>query len=232
MPPLPQLLPLVGVLLIIVGFALRLPPMLVVVAAALSSGLAAGMAPLPLLSLFGESFLKNRFLFLFVLTLPVIGLLEREGLRERTSALISGPRLRTLTPGRLLFAYQLLRQATAAVGLTSLGGHPQTVRPLLAPMAAAAAKRLAEGHGDSEPLSQRIFALCAATDNIALFFGEDLFVAFGAVLLTQGVFRQHGLVIEPLRIALWGLPTALCALVVHGLRLHRLDRRLRDGDRR
>jgi uncharacterized membrane protein len=119
-----------------------------------------------------------------------------------------------------------VRQSTAALGLTSLGGHPQTVRPLVAPMCAAAAERIRPRL--SEELRQRIFALAAATDNVALFFGEDLFIAFGAVLLTQGVFRQHGIDLEPLRIALWGLPTAILALMIHGARLVRFDRELEE----
>jgi uncharacterized membrane protein len=76
-------------------------------------------------------------------------------------------------------------------------------------------------------------ALAAATDNIGLFFGEDIFIAFGAVLLIQSFFRDQGLVLEPLAIALWGIPTALAALLIHGARLLRLDRTLaRDARER
>ena len=70
-------------------------------------------------------------------------------------------------------------------------------------------------------------ALSAATDNVGLFFGEDIFIAFGAVLLMQGFYAEHGIVLEPLHIALWGIPTAICAFLIHGWRLARLDRRLR-----
>lgn len=221
-----SLLPLIGVLIVVIGFALRLHPMAVVMVAALASGFAAHLDVVQLLTVLGAAFLKNRFLLLFVLTLPVVGLLEREGLREHAESLMRGlPRARfRLTAGRLLFFYQLLRQLSAALGLTALGGHPQTVRPLLAPMAVAAAEQ------GRAPLDarwrERIFALAAATDNVALFFGEDLFLAFGAVLLTQGVFRQHGIFVEPLRVAFWALPTALAAAAIHGWRLFRLDRRL------
>jgi uncharacterized membrane protein len=218
-----NLWPLLGVLVIVVGFALRLRPVPVVVAAGLTAGLAAGLPFLRILELFGEAFLKNRFLLLFVLTLPVVGLLERRGLREFAQGAVL--RLKTATPGRLLMIYQVLRQGTSALGLTSLGGHPQTVRPLVAPMAEAAAEQLAGGLESAE--RQRIRAMAAGTDNVALFFGEDLFLAFGAVLLMQGVLKDHGIGREPLQIALWGLPTAACALLVHGWRLRRLDARLR-----
>jgi uncharacterized membrane protein len=157
-----------------------------------------------------------------VLTLPVIGLLERNGLREQAERWVLG--LTRLSTGRLLLAYQALRQGAAMLGLTHLGGHPQTVRPLLVPMAEATATRsvgpLPEG------ARERLRAMCAGTDNVGLFFGEDVFVAFGAVLLMQAFLAQHGHAVEPLTIALWGLPTAIAAFIVHGARVARLDHRM------
>ena len=219
-------LPLLGVLAVVVGFVLRLNPVLVVVGAGVVTGLAARFDLVQLLTAFGEGFLRNRLLLLWVFTLPVIGLLEREGLRERAQAWIKT--LENATPGRLLMLYQWLRQGSAAVGLTSLGGHPQTVRPLIAPMAEAAAERLAPHL--NEAARQQIRALAAATDNVALFFGEDIFIAFGAVLLIQGFLKSNGIDVEALQIALWGIPTAIVAVAVHGWRLRRLDKRLKDHD--
>jgi uncharacterized membrane protein len=218
-----NLWPLLGIAVVVLGFALKANPVLVVAAAAVATGLAAGLPFLKLLAVLGEAFLKNRFLLMFVLTLPVIGLLERHGLREHAQAWVG--RLRAATAGRLLILYLLLRQLASSLGLTSLAGHPQTVRPLLAPMAEAAARKT---HGPL-PLatSLGLRAMAAATDNVGLFFGEDIFIAFGAVLLIQGFFREQGLYLEPMRIALWGLPTAVAAFLVHGWRLLRLDADLR-----
>jgi uncharacterized membrane protein len=214
--------PLVGVLVVVAGFALRLNPALVVVAAGIVTGLVAGFDLVEVLSLLGTAFVKQRYLAVFLLTLPVIGLLERHGLRERAQAWIAT--LRGATAGRLLLAYLAARQLTATLGLTSLGGHPQTVRPLLAPMAEGAAELR---HGALPAAErQRLKALCAATDNVGLFFGEDIFIAFGAVLLMQAFYAENGIVLEPLHIALWGIPTAVCAFVIHGSRLARLDARL------
>ena len=217
-----NLWPLTGVALVVVGFALRLNPALVVVAAGVVTGLVAGFDPLAVLALLGEAFVKNRYLALFLLTLPVIGLLERHGLKQHAQAWIA--RLRGATSGRLLLAYLGLRQVTATLGLTSLGGHPQTVRPLVAPMAEGAAEAR---HGALDQAERdRIKALSAATDNVGLFFGEDIFIAFGAVLLIQGVLAENGIVVEPLAIALWGIPTAIAAFLIHGTRLIRHDHRL------
>jgi len=207
--------PLLGVLVVVVGFVLRYNPVLVVVVAGLVSGFAAGMSLPQLLALLGESFVSNRALLLFALTLPTIGLLERAGLREHAHAWIT--RMRGLTLARLLVSYLGLRQLLSMVGLTHVGGHPQTVRPLLAPMSEAAAeKQLGPLRHDQR---QRIHALDAATDNVGLFFGEDVFVAIGAVLLIQGFYAEHGIVLEPLQIALWALPTAIAAFVIHSIRI-------------
>jgi len=216
-------LPLIGIAMVVVGFLLRINPALIVVSAGVVTGLVAGKTPVQVLELLGEAFTKQRYLMVFVLTLPVIGLLERNGLKERAQAWIT--RLRSATAGRLLIGYLAIRQLASALGLTSLGGHPQTVRPLLAPMAEAAAEAK---HGPlPEASRQRLKALSAATDNVGLFFGEDIFIAFGAVLLIQGFYAEHGIQLEPLHIALWGIPTAICAFLIHASRLARLDAQLR-----
>jgi uncharacterized membrane protein len=238
--------PLLGVALVVLGFALRLNPAMVVVGAGFATGLIAGKSPLAVLELLGESFVKNRYLALFLLALPAIGLLERHGLKEHAQAWVA--RLRGATTGRLLIAYLAIRQIAATFGLTSLGGHPQMVRPLVAPMAEGAAQAqldaLQRGRAtsasvpnettpvpDAPPalngaMVERIRAHAAATDNVGLFFGEDVFFAFAAVLLMQAFLAEHGIVLEPWQIALWGIPTALCAFAIHSVRLLRLDRRL------
>jgi uncharacterized membrane protein len=214
--------PLLGVAIVVIGFVLRYNPVVVVVAAGLASGLLAGKPPGELLALLGESFVSNRALLLYLMTLPAIGLLERAGLREHVHRWIS--RLRGMTLARLLVGYLGLRQLLSMVGLTNVGGHAQTVRPLLAPMSEAAAGKTL-GRID-EPTRQRILALDAATDNVGLFFGEDVFVAIGAVLLIQGFYAQNGIVLEPLQIALWALPTAIAAFIIHAIRIALFQRKL------
>ncbi len=216
--------PLLGIAIVVVGFVLRYNPVLVVVVAGLASGLLAGMTPGELLALLGESFVGNRALLLYVLTLPAIGVLERAGLREHVHAWILG--LRGMTLARLLTSYLGLRQLLSMVGLTHVGGHAQTVRPLLAPMAEAAAEKTV-GEVDEDD-RQRVLAMSAATDNVGLFFGEDVFVAIGAVLLIQGFYAEYGIVLEPLQIALWALPTAFAAFAIHALRIVLFQRALRS----
>jgi uncharacterized membrane protein len=214
--------PLLGVAVVVAGFARRQNPVLVVVVAGIVSGIASGMDPGDLLALLGTSFVSNRVLLLFVLTLPVIGLLERHGLRERAQAWIMG--FRRLSLARLLVAYLGLRQLVSMFGLIDIAGHAQTVRPLLAPMSESAAQRDVMLDEDSR---MRVRALAAATENVGRFFGEDVFLAFGAVLLIQRFFAGQGIPLEPFAIALWALPTAIAAFVIHALRILAFQRRLR-----
>ena len=50
-----------------------------------------------------------------------------------------------------------------------------------------------------------------------------MFVAFGAIALMHTFLLGSGLDVEPLHIAFWGIPTAICAFIVHALRLYRFD---------
>jgi uncharacterized membrane protein len=214
--------PLLGVAVVVLGFVLRLNPVIVVVSAGIVSGLTAGLSLPDLLALLGESFVSNRALLLFCFTLPTIGLLERAGLREHALAWIT--RLRGVTMARLLITYLFVRQLLSMAGLIDIAGHAQTVRPLLAPMAESAAEKT-QGGLDREQ-TQRVHALSAATDNVGRFFGEDVFIAFGAVLLIQGFFAQHGISLTPIQIALWAAPTAVAAFVIHAIRIAVFQRRL------
>jgi uncharacterized membrane protein len=226
------MLVLLGIAVVVLGFIARINPLLVILLAAIVTGVAAAVAPgvdiralglaaVNTLAAFGDAFNDNRYFHIVWLVLPIIGLLERAGLQERARLLIA--RVRAATAGRLLITYLLVRQATSALGLTSLGGHPQMVRPLVAPMAEGAAEVQAGG-SLPDALRFRIRAMSAATDNVGLFFGEDIFIAIGSIVLMVGFLEQAGLKVEALDISLWAIPTAICAFVVHGVRLWLFDR--------
>jgi uncharacterized membrane protein len=214
---------LLGVAVIVIGFAVRLNPLLVVVLAALTSGWFAGLSPLQVISAFGKAFNDNRFVSAAYLVLPLVGVLERAGLRERAAAIITG--LRGVSVGRLLVSYMVFRQATTAVGLMPIAGQAQTIRPIVAPMAEAAA----EARDGVPTLKTRyaIRAMAAATDNVSVFFSEDIFVAMGSVLLMVGFLSSSKIVLDPLHLSVWAIPTALAAFAIHATRLMLFDRRLR-----
>ena len=217
------MLTLIGILIVVAGFALRLNPLLVVTVAGLATGLASGLGPIEVVTAFGKAFIESRYVAIVWLVLPVIGLLERAGLKERARTVIAG--IPAATAGRVLTIYFSVRQITAALGLISLGGHAQMVRPLVAPMAEGAA----ENRYGPLPIEtrRRIRAHSAAADNVAVFFGEDIFIAIGSILLIKGFLEQNGIIVQPTQLALWAIPTAIAAWLIHVTRLMLLDRSLR-----
>ena len=95
-------------------------------------------------------------------------------------------------------------------------------------MAEAAAERQGGAPDDAE----RVKAMAAATDTVGLFFGEDIFLAVGSILLMKGVLEGYGIMLEPFQLSIWAIPTAIAAFVIHGTRLWWLDRRLSRGGAR
>jgi len=215
---------LIGILIVAVGFALRLNPLMVVVAAGLATGLAAGLSPTEVLALLGTYFVDNRFMTLPVLLmLPVVGLLERHGLQERVATLIR--RSTAATAGRVLLAYHALRAGASTVAV-NIGNHASMVRPVVAPMAEGAAARSGVPSPDK---TAGIRAHAAASENLGNFFADDIFVALGPVLLIKGVLDAAGVRADVMAIAWWGAPTALWVLAVGWWRYRALDRRLSGG---
>jgi uncharacterized membrane protein len=228
------MLVLLGIAVVVFGFIVRANPLLVVMAAALTTGLAAAWTPaadlmtmwdagVATLAQFGKAFNDSRYISLIWLVLAAIGLLERSGLQERARILIA--QIPAATTAGVLWVYFVMRQILSALGLTSLGGHAQMVRPLVAPMAEAAAEQRFGPLPDRERYLIRSHS--AAADNIGLFFGEDIFIAIGSILLMVAFLEQSGITVEPLQLSVWAIPTAIAAFAIHSMRLVLLDRALR-----
>ncbi len=215
-----KLVKLIGILLVAVGFLFRLNTLLVVMVAGIVTGMVSGLSFYDVISMFGKFFIENRYMSMpIILTLPVIGILERYGLKERAEALIT--KSKGATTGRVLMSYFTIRESSAALGL-NIGGHAQTVRPLVAPMAEGAAQGR---YGKlPEKLREKIKANAAAAENTAWFFGEDIFIATGAILLMKGFFDSVGMHVGVWDMALWGIPTAISALIVSWIRFRRFDK--------
>ena len=92
--------PLIGILVIIVGFAMRFNPLLVVSAAGLITGWAVGIDFISLIATFGEKFMNARQLASFLLILPVIAVLERYGLQQRAKTWVAN--IKGATTARIL----------------------------------------------------------------------------------------------------------------------------------
>lgn len=216
MDNLHQLLVLSGILVMVVGLALRFNALLVVIVAGFVTGIAAQIPLREIITTIGDAFIKNRYMSLFVLVLPVIGLAEHFGLRERAEALIL--KLKTVTAGRIFSLYMLIRQVSVALGV-SLGGHPAVIRPLIAPMGEAASLK---GRQASKSILDRIRAQAAASENYGNFFGQLLFVASGGLLLIKGVLEQNNITIDFSLLALNHIPTPILTAIQNSVEQHNI----------
>lgn len=200
---------LIGILIILVGFIIKLDTIAVVVFAGIATGLVSGMSFNDVMTTLGKAFVENRYMSIFIISLPVIGLLERYGLRERAAYLIS--KLKSATVGRLTSLYLVIRTVAAMFGIR-IGGHIQFIRPLILPMAMGAGENR-YGKMDKEDV-ETIKSLEGAVENYGNFFGQNFFVASGGVLLIVGVMKEQGYIVEAVDIAKASLPIAIIIMVV------------------
>ena len=106
---------LIGILIIIIGFALNLNTIAVVISAGIATGLVADMSIFEILNTLGETFIAKREMCLYLLTLPVIGLCERYGPKEKAIMLIK--KAKGLSTGKLLTGYLFIREVSSAVSV-------------------------------------------------------------------------------------------------------------------
>ena len=213
---------LIGILIIIIGFALQLDTIAVVVSAGIVTGLVADMSINEILTTLGTTFINNRTMVLFTLTLPVIGLCERYGLKAKATMLIE--KVKGISTGRFLSGYTLLREISISMGVT-IGGHPLFVSPLISPMSLSASEaKYGKLDENDEDL---IKGYAAASDNIGNFFGQNVFIANSGVLLIVGTLSTAGYDIDNLAIAKASIPIAIIAFLLWILQNYLLDIRLK-----
>ena len=204
-----EVIKLIGVLIVIVGFILKLATLAVVVVAGLATGLVAGMSPMKILETLGTAFITNRTATLFILTLPVIGICERNGLKDKAVDFITS--LKNATPGRLIAIWQIIRTLASAFSLR-IGGHPQFIRPLINPMAQAAAV-VQYGKLD-EKTEDDIKGMCAGSENYGNFFAQNCFMGSSGTLLIVSTLTEQGYPVDALQIAGQSVPIAVFAVIV------------------
>ncbi|HLR35240.1 MAG TPA: DUF969 family protein [Tissierellales bacterium] len=97
---------------------------------------------------------------------PIIGLLEKYGLKERVDYLISN--IKAATTGKILLIYMVIRTLASVLSLR-IGGHVEFIRPLIYPMAEGVA---VNKYGEiPEKEVESIKVLSSATENFVNFYG-------------------------------------------------------------
>lgn len=213
-------LPLIGIVIIVIGFALKLDTIGVVVIAGLVTALVSGLSLTEFLTILGDSFVNQRITTLFVLTLTMVGLSERYGMKEQAVRLISN--LKNLTAGRFLSLYLFIRELAGAFSIR-LGGHPQFIRPLIDPMAQAA---VVNQYGNNVKEEQMIKGQAAAMENIGNFYSQNVFVGAAGTQMIAGFLNEAGFDFAADAIARASIPVAIIALVLGVLYNHQMDRQI------
>lgn len=215
-----EILKLIGVVIVIIGFAIKFDTIATVVIAGLATGLVAGMTSMEIFDTLGKSFISNRTATLFVLTLPVIGVCERYGLKEKAIDFIRS--IKNATTGRVILIYQAIRTLAAAFSVR-LGGHPQFVRPVVVPMAEGAASK----YGEVTPeVSDVIRGASAAAENYGNFYAQNCFMGASGTLLIVATLVEQGFDVSAVQIATWSIPIAVTSVLVGIVRNLMLDKKI------
>lgn len=216
-----ELLKLVGVLIVIVGFALKLDSILIIFLALITTGLVGGLGIGGLLESIGTNFVANRSMAIFIMILLVTGTLERNGLREAAADLIK--KVKGATAGKLICAYGILRGIFGAFNV-GFGGVAGFIRPVLLPMEEGAVKKT--GNEPAEEHMEELKGMSSAMENIIWFFFQVLFVGGSGGILVQTTLASLGYEVELIDLALKEIPVAIVALVVACIFMLRKDKKL------
>lgn len=209
---------LIGIIIVILGFTFKVETLFTILFAGICTGLVSGLSLNEIFTIIGDSFIANRAVSLFIITLPVIGILERYGLRQRAVYLIQ--KIGKLTTGSIFVMYTFIRQIAGLLSIR-MSGHPQFVRPIINPMAQAAG-----GEDLGEEDTEAIKALSAASENFGNFFGQNLFAGSSGVLLIASTLSSQGYNVSEIDIAKASFIMAITALVLVFIQSKIFDKKL------
>lgn len=153
---------LLGIVIVVVGFALKLDSILIVIVAGLATALIGGLGVDGFLVTLGTSFVDNRNMAIFIIILLVTGTLERNGLKTAAANLIG--RVKNATPGVIIALYGVMRMIFAAFNV-SFGGVAGFVRPVIMPMCVGAIE--ASGHTPNDEYVEQVKAMASGMENVA-----------------------------------------------------------------
>jgi len=202
-----ELIKLLGIVIVILGFALKKDSILIILSAAVVTALVGGLGVTGLLQTLGTSFVANRSMTIFILIMLVTGTLERNGLKEAAANLIG--KIKGASSGMVIGAYGIMRGIFGAFNV-SFGGVAGFVRPIILPMATGAIE--ASGKEVNEKHLEEIKGMASGMENIAWFFCQVLFVGGSGGLLVQSTLASLGYHVELIDLVKVEIPVGIFAV--------------------
>lgn len=215
------MLSLIGVLVVIVGFAMKLEPIAIIFVSAAVTAVCGAIPPMELFELVGSTFVANRNQLITIILMILTGTLERNGLKEAGAELIK--KAKGLSTGMLIAIWGVLDQIFIIFKIP-IGGIPSYVRPILMPMTLG----IVEGKGLTvhPEHEETIKALYGKDYNMSNFFGQCLFAANSSVLLIQSTLATLGHEVDVMQIVKVQIPVALFAMFVNAAQTLIVDKRV------
>ena len=222
-----EILKLLGILIVVVGFILKLDSILIIMVAAIVTALVSGIDVVTFLQTLGSSFVSNRSMCTFIIVLVLTGTLERNGLKQAAADLMA--KFKNASAGLIIGIYGIIRLIFGAFNI-SVGGA-SFIRPIVMPMAQAIVEK--DGHPIAEEYLEQLKGMSSAMDNVAWFFGQVLFVGTSGMLLVQSTLADLGYQVELIDLASVQIPVALiataCAIVYYFLKDKKLAKKYAGG---
>ena len=211
---------LLGVLVVIVGFALKLDSILIIAVASIVTAITGRMGIVEFLDVFGATFVGSRYMNVFLIVLLLTGTLERNGLKHAAAKLIG--KFKGATPAHVLGVYSVLRGILGAFNV-GLGGVAGFTRPVLMPMCQAAIET--KGYKANEEHMDHVKGMAAGVENIAWFFTQVLFIGGSGGLLVKSAMESLGYNVELPQLAAAEIPVAIFAVLFTIIYYNILDKR-------
>lgn len=215
------MLSLLGVLVVIIGFALKLEPIAIIVVSAIVTAVCGGINVVDLLTSVGTTFVANRNQLITIILMILTGTLEKNGLKEAGAALIR--KAKGLTTGMLIAIWGVLDEIFIIFKIP-IGGIPSYVRPILMPMTLGIIE--SKDYEVAPEHEETIKALYGKDYNVSNFFGQCLFAANSSVLLIQSTLASIGYEVDVMQIVAVQIPVALFAMLVNATQTLIVDGRM------
>ena len=203
------MLSLLGVLVVIVGFALKLEPIAIIFVSAAVTAVCGQIPLTELLETVGSTFVANRTQLITLILMILTGTLERNGLKEAGAELIR--KLKGLSTGMLMAVWGVAHELFIIFKIP-IGSIPAYVRPILMPMTVGIVE--SNGRAVAPEHEETIKALYGMHYNVGNFFGQCCFAANASVLLIQSTLANIGYEVDVMQIVRVQIPVAAMAMVM------------------